>query len=74
MEGSEMIIGIICIGTLVGFVSAGVALVAGYSLLMALGFYTLFGCLAALLVGTISVAARVMLGTLGPQEAQTRLQ
>ncbi len=68
-----MVIGIICIGALVGFISAGVALVAGYSLLMALGFYTLFGCLAALLVGTVTVAARVI-GTLGPQEAQTRLQ
>lgn len=40
-----MILGVIALGVLAGLAAGITALFAGYSLLMALWFYTLFGCL-----------------------------
>lgn len=44
-RGVRMILGVIALGILAGLAAGITALFAGYSLLMALWFYTLFGCL-----------------------------
>ena len=57
-----MILGFIAIGVLTGLFAGIAALVAGYSILMALWFYTLFGCLVVasclLVAGTITMLIR----------------
>ncbi len=40
-----MILGFIMLGVLAGLFAGTTALIAGYSIFMALWFYTLFGCL-----------------------------
>ena len=72
MEGSEVIVGIICLAMIVGFGSACIALLAGYSVFMALGFYTLFGCVTAMAAGSVGLAASVTLRALRERDAQPR--
>ncbi len=67
-----MILGIIAIGVLVGFTAASAALFAGYSILMALWFYTLFGCLAVLAIGSFAFAIDALLRALRQREARPR--
>ena len=57
-----MILGVIALGILVGLIAGIAALIAGYSILMALWLYTLFGCLVVasglLLICTIQMLAQ----------------
>ncbi len=43
-----MILGVIALGVLAGLIAGITALIAGYSILMALWVYTLFGCLVVM--------------------------
>ena len=56
-----MVLGVIMLGIVAGLTSGAAALIAGYSILMALWFYTLAGCLAVtgglLFVNTIQILA-----------------
>ncbi len=65
-----MVLGIIAIGMLVGMSAASVALFAGYSILMCLWFYTLFGCLSSLAIGSFAVAIDTLLRVLREREAR----
>ncbi|WP_138935632.1 hypothetical protein [Roseovarius arcticus] len=67
-----MILGIITIGMLTGFTAAFIAFFTGYSILMSLCFYSLFGCLAALAIGFFAFVVDVALRILRQREAQQR--
>lgn len=65
-----MILGIIAIGMLVGFTAAAVALFAGHSILMCLWFYSLFGCVSSLAIGSFAVAIDILMRTPRQRGAQ----